>query len=67
MEASLEKKMGEKSRARRAHHRSNHLPGMRVLSGCRLRERQLSLILHGECTGKRGKSPSEFVTVVRDG
>jgi hypothetical protein len=59
--------MGKKSRTNMTHHRSNHLLGMRVMSGFRLRGRQLSLMLPSVVYEGYRKTPSDLVTVERDG
>src|SRR5271166_6572161 len=59
--------MGKKARTNVTHHRSNHLTGMRVVSGCRLLVRQFSFILPDVVYGQARKTPSELVTDERDG
>jgi hypothetical protein len=48
-------------------HRSKHLRGIRVVSGCCLRRQQLSLILPPAVYEQEGQTPRELVTVRRDG
>ena len=59
--------MGKKWRTSMTHHRSNHLLGIGVLSGCRLVGRQLSLILPRPVYEQGGETSSELVTDQRDG
>ena len=59
--------MGKKSRPNMTYHRSNHLLGIGVVSGCRLQGRQLSLILPKVVYEEFWKTPSEFVTDQCDG
>jgi len=59
--------MGKKARRNVTHHRSNHLLGMWVVSGCRLRGRQLSLLLPRVVYEDWPETPSELATDQRDG
>jgi hypothetical protein len=56
--------MGRKSTTNMTHHRSNHLAGD---TGGRSQGRQLSLIVPAVVYEEERETPSEFVTVERDG
>ena len=58
--------MSKNATASRASHRSNRLLGMRVVSGCRVQGRQLSLILPRGVYGQEGEAARAFVTVQCD-
>src|SRR5271165_3700256 len=66
MNRGIGAELGKTTRTNMTQHRSNHLLGIRVVSGGRLLGRQLSLILPQAVYDEGRETPSGLVTVGRD-